>query len=149
MKEKPVRVVPGKSRRHKVETRIFSREIHETFCVHRGCKFYGKNAQQGICHTHKTFAGELDWSYIDSLFEQGEEYLKEYRKIHKGKEWSRFLENAVAMHWMMEVCSLDALIRLRRENGLLKEKLMKLMRAKLSHGKRAKRNVRDARLSRS
>jgi len=29
MKEKPVGVIPGKSRKHKTETRVFARNIHD------------------------------------------------------------------------------------------------------------------------
>src|SRR3990167_5819857 len=40
-----------KSDGHQMETRIFAREIHESFCCQPKCRYFGKHAQQGVCHT--------------------------------------------------------------------------------------------------
>jgi hypothetical protein len=56
--EKPIKIIPNTWAKHKSETKVFSREIHENFCMQKGCRFYGRHAQQGICHTTKSLIRE-------------------------------------------------------------------------------------------
>lgn len=124
--ERPVSVVPGKNKKHKTETRIFARNIHETFCVHPGCKFEGEHAAQNVCHTLTTFEGSMDWSYMDSVIAAGEKYVTEIRKISKkqsrtDKEYIKRLESELACMWMNSICGLDQLVRLRGEVATLRK----------------------------
>lgn len=132
--EQPVRVEKRKAnkkyRSHATETRIFAREIHETFCDDPACKFYGKHAAQGICHTRGTFYSKTgydspDWSYIEMLEKRVAEELAQQKKKHFGKsrkKWIAYLESLHICDQMNTVFGLDELIRLRMENALLRLK---------------------------
>jgi len=127
-KEKPIKVVPSKGRRHKTETRIFARNIRELFCRQPGCKFKGKHAAQGVCHTTDTFAGGADWKHMDAAFELGKKATDEVRRILRGNSAKHKIDYLLAMHesyWVNNVFHLDEMVRLRRENALLKRKLNK------------------------
>lgn len=125
MKEaKPVRVIKYKPKKggdgHARETRIFAREIHETFCDDKKCKFYGKHAQQGVCHTDKPDL--IDWDRIADHEKSQEKELAYFKKLYKGKEYVRWLEamyESAMLNWRF---TLDDLIRLRRDNALLRLK---------------------------
>lgn len=121
--EKPVKVIkykPKKGDGHARETRIFAREIHESFCDDKKCKFYGQHAQQGICHTSEPEA--IDWDRVAKLEQEQEEELKYFRKKYNGKEYVKWLEAMYACGMMNWRFGLDELIRLRRDNALLKLK---------------------------
>jgi hypothetical protein len=128
-KEKPVKVIKEKKYRgsHRMETRVFARNIHEHYCVEKGCKFYGKPAVQGHCHTTTTFVDGADWGYIDRAEKFAEQELKEAKKSYKGKALLRYLESAYVCRWLGQVNSLDSLIRLRRENALLRDRVEKFL----------------------
>jgi hypothetical protein len=123
--EKPVKVVKYKPKKggdgHARETRIFAREIHETFCDDKKCKFYGQHAQQGICHTDKPDL--VDWDRIEKIEQEQEEELKYFRKLYKGKEYVKWLEAMYSCAMVNSRFGLDELIRLRRDNALLKLKV--------------------------
>jgi hypothetical protein len=126
MNEKPVKVIKHKPKDgdgHRRETRVFARNIHETFCDYKRCKFYGQHAQQGICFSDKPDA--IDWDRIAKIEKQEEEELAYFRKKYKGKEYVKWLEamySCATVNWRF---TLDDLIRLRRDNALLKLKLRK------------------------
>lgn len=128
MDEKPVQIIKNKGR-HKTETRVFNRNIHEHFCMQKGCKFYGRHAQQGVCHTTKTWAGSEDWSYIDAIMEEAAKATKEQLDIarkYKGKTYVRYLEDQLVCMWMNQMTGMDELIRLRRKVALLEHKSQRL-----------------------
>lgn len=134
--ETPVRVVPGKGRKHRTETRIFARENWETWCVQPGCRFKGQHAQQGICHTTEPFASEdgVTWASVEARFKFAEKAAKEeldlLRKQYKGrpKRYVGHLEAAIWCNWVNVSSNLDELIRLRAENAVLKDKLARRRR---------------------
>lgn len=125
--EKPVRIIKHDDREHKTETRIFRRDIHESFCNEPDCKFYGDHAVQGVCHTKKTFTDLDDWSYIDNVIDSaekfGEEVITNLKNQFKGDEYIERLESEIVVHWMNSITQLDELVRLRKENASLKKKL--------------------------
>jgi hypothetical protein len=123
--EKPVKIIQRKAIKgeHKLETRIFARNIHETYCVQKNCKFHGKLAAQGVCHTKKTFNGSSDWSYVDGVMRQGEQHLAFIKKHAKNKEdYIKQLEGEVVCGFSNSIFTLDELIRLRRKVALLETK---------------------------
>lgn len=134
MNEKPVTVIPGKGK-HKTETRVFARNIHEHFCAQKGCKFYGKHARKGICHTTKTFADHNDWTYIDVTIKAAEKAAKEqltiYRKAYKDKPraYLKRLEDQVFSAWLDNMFHMDEMVHTRRENTLLKHEVERLKKA--------------------
>jgi hypothetical protein len=115
-KEKPIRIIPHKGERgHRTETRIFQREIWEHFCADPKCKFFGKHAAQGICHTR---LGGIEQKYLDAVSKRAEDWLRESRlsnKKHKGTKdsWIKHLEATFVVHAMNEQFTLDELVRLR------------------------------------
>ena len=126
-KEKPVKIIPGTGK-HKTETRVFARNIHESYCVHKSCKFFGQPAQQGVCHTTTTFAGDDDWTYIEHAEKLGEihlAHLRETRKKYGTQKYIRRLEGEMVCAWINTISSLDELIYLRREVALLRHRLGK------------------------
>ena len=130
--EKPVEIIPGKEK-HKTETRVFARNIHESFCVQPGCKFEGEHAAQGVCHTLTTMGGSRDWSYIDNILKQGDDYLSEIQNMHKirpaadakSDAYIRRLESEIVCIWTNNAFTLDELVRLRGELALLKKRVGK------------------------
>jgi len=123
--EKPIKIIPSKGK-HKMETRVFARDIHESFCMQPSCKFYKKHAQQGVCHTTDTFVGGNDWSYIDKIIDEAgkaaEEQFKILRKHYKGRQYAKHLESYLSCMWMNEMICMDELVRLRRKVALLENK---------------------------
>ena len=89
LEPKPIRVRRYKSDGHQMETRIFAREIHESFCCQPKCRYFGKQAH---------------------------ELVEEMREISKG--WSaakriEYLERHIECEWMNYMFTLDECIRLR------------------------------------
>jgi hypothetical protein len=111
------------TKEHKTELR--KKELSFSYCVQPGCKFRGKRAQQGICHTIKTHAGGDDWSYIDMAERHATEAMEEIKRLFKGKKYVRALEAYYQNSLVNDACILDMLVRLRRENALLKLKVKK------------------------
>jgi hypothetical protein len=130
--EKPIRIEPSKGRKHPSETRVFAREIHESYCADKKCKFYGKRAVQGVCFTTENSNDSADWSYVDGVMQQGEDFLTEIRANFKAKGKSvaaartaakaylAYLESNFVCNWSNSQFALDELIRLRSENAILK-----------------------------
>ena len=123
--EKPIKVTKHNPKKggdgHARETRIFAREIHETFCDDKKCRFYGNHAQQGICYSDKPDA--VDWDRVAKLEQQQDDELQYFKKKYKGKAYVKWLEamySCASTNWRF---TLDDLIRLRRDVALLKLKL--------------------------
>jgi hypothetical protein len=126
---KPIKIIKGKGR-HKTETRVFPREIRETFCVHPSCKFKGQHAVQGVCFRDREDVA--DWKKIRREEKRIEEELKYFRKkfcVDKMKdpkeyiEWLESMYTTAQMNWSFV---LDEVIRLRRDNTLLKVPFTKI-----------------------
>ena len=124
--EKPLRVIPNKNRKHKTETRIFAREIHESFCAQPGCRFHGKPSVQGVCHSTERFDGERD--IIRWFMLKAKQHAKDRTYFHKlfaGKP-ERYIAHLEAhyesamMNWSLGI---EELVKLRRENAILRDKL--------------------------
>lgn len=122
-KETPVKVIKHDATDgdgHKRETRVFARNIHETFCDYKRCKFFGKPAVQGVCFSDKPDI--TDWNRVDKLEKEQEDELKYFRKKYNGEAYVQWLESMYlcsSVNWRF---TLDELIRLRRDNALLKLK---------------------------
>lgn len=125
-KEKPVQVIPGASKeKHKTETRVFARNIHESFCIQPGCQFMGEHAVQNVCHTLTTMNDSDDWSYIDVIIESGDKYVENLRK-HVGNRstkavYIKRLESEIACAWIQVTSTLDELVRLRGRVAVLEK----------------------------
>jgi len=132
--EKSVKIVPMRKHRgsHRMETRIFARNIHETYCREKGCKFHGKPAVQGHCHTTTTFMGDGDWSYIDRAERFASEELKAAKKAYRGREYLRHLESCFVCGWINQINMLDNLVHMRREIALLRHRVRKAANKKSS-----------------
>jgi hypothetical protein len=126
-RQQPIRVIPSKRRGHKTEQRVFAREIHESFCAQRGCKFYGQHSVQGVCHTRDTFAGGIDWRYIDLVARHAQERAAaETKMVLKGKTLRQklvYMQHMAEFYYMNDAFMLDNLVRLRRENALLRHRI--------------------------
>jgi len=131
-KEKPVRTEPCEwSRKHKMETRVFAREIHEQFCVQPGCRFRGRLAQQGVCHSRDPYVeetGALGWKYIQLVERYAEESLQLLRRarFRSRRDYVKYLESCYACSIMNDAFTLDNLVLLRKENALLKLEVERL-----------------------
>lgn len=107
---------------HCLETRIFARRIHETYCVEPGCKFKGKHAAQGVCFSKLKSA---DNAYLERIEKRAVEFLKETREIRKRSKMSpgayiKWLESHILCDWMNQEFTMDELIRMRGKTALLK-----------------------------
>jgi hypothetical protein len=116
----------SKNKDHKRELR--KREILESFCVEPGCKFNGKHAAQGICHTRHS---RNTHEYVDRTLARGQELLDEMKSLRKMNKqtssaaWIKRLEGHLVCQWANEWFTLDALIHLRAENAKLRVELGK------------------------
>lgn len=127
VKEKPVRVIASGKGKHKTETRVFARDIHEDFCVQPGCKFEGEHAVQNVCHTQTTFNGSEDWSYIDAAIRSGEEHVANLKKYCKTKAaYVHRLESELTVAWINTITTLDELVQLRGRIALLEKKRVRI-----------------------
>lgn len=125
--EKPVKVIPRKGK-HKTETRVFARNIHESYCVQEGCPFKGQPSVQGVCHTTETFSGSPDWSYVELAEKTAESMLADLKKRRRKmgpKEYVANLESCYVVGWMQQITLMDELIYLRRKVALLELKTKK------------------------
>ena len=122
---KPIRIIKNKGR-HKTEMRVFPREIRENFCVDPKCKFKGQRAVQGVCF--RDTEDVADWKKIEREEKHISDELKHYRKkfhidkMKDPKEYIEWLESMYTTAWMNWSFCLDEVIRLRRDNSLLKVK---------------------------
>jgi hypothetical protein len=122
MNEKPIKIIQGTGK-HKTETRVFARNIHETYCVQKGCRFCGQHAAQGVCHT---VLDRVEQSYIDYVEKIATEHLDSIRKQYKNKsrkDYIQYLENNIFCDWMNAEFGLSQLVHLRAENAVLKNRL--------------------------
>jgi hypothetical protein len=116
---------------HKTEKR--TREIRESFCDQPGCRFRGKPAQQGVCHTTETITGDADWTYVDKLIAYGDQHLANVRASAKRMKWSQreyvsYLESEAACQMSNNASLLDELVRNRTALAIAKAKLAKRRR---------------------
>lgn len=125
----PIKIIPGKGK-HRTETRVFVRNIHETWCVQPGCKFNGRPAQQGVCHTTTTFTGSTDWSYIEALEKDAVTHLAELLRRHGRRSYLRRLEEDFICAHLNAAFHLDQLVYLRREVALLRLAVAKAKRCR-------------------
>lgn len=116
-----VRVKKRRPKDHK--TKKGTRTIPQSICVQKGCRFYGKPAEQGVCYhalDPKTSA------YISNVIKQGYEFLKEMKSLRKknkqntDKKWIQALEGHIVSTWANSIFGLDELIYLRAENARLR-----------------------------
>ncbi len=124
--DKPISVRRYRSEGHRLETRVFQRDIHETFCVDPRCKFKGKRAAQGVCFTKDTLTGFPHKAFEiaeqraqDALRETREVYQMNRRRIKNFPSWVTYLEHHFISDQMNGNFRLDELIRLRAENARL------------------------------
>lgn len=119
--EMPLKICVNDKHRsgHQTETRIFSRKIHETFCVQPRCRFRGKIAVQGVCHTTKSAADDS----FEMAMRHGQELVDFYRKRYRGKKLTAILEQQLVCIWANGELTLDELVRTRAENATLKDRL--------------------------
>lgn len=117
--ETPIKVIKNDApNAHKTETRIFAREIHETFCDEPECKFYGKHAAPGLCYSWEEEGDEGIWKRI------------ERKEVLLNEEWAEFYAKSpedarsayitAMLNWDLGIIET---IRLRKENAELKLKL--------------------------
>lgn len=134
---KLLRAIPTKRRhKHSIETRVYAREIHETICVQKGCRFHGQRAQQGICHTTTPMASN-SWDYTDSVFDYAckcaDEQMAEWRKRYRNqKDRLKALECTLWCYLVNTTTGLDELVRLRAKLAVAEDKLRRL-RKKAAH----------------
>lgn len=105
-----------KHRKHAIITRTDQRPITTRICAQKGCKFFGKEAVQGVCHT--TDGDLVEWAKLDAHEKQLEAELSAMKK-REGKNYVRALEAyylCTMMNWQL---TLDECIRLRRDNAIL------------------------------
>jgi len=123
-KETPVQIIPSKNTKHKTETRVFARNIHENYCVQPDCKFFGSHAQQGECFSTKDEAELLDWDRMDKQTKQvQQELLDAMKRYGKGKKYLEYLEAMYECIWLNWTFTIDECIKLRRDNRLLQWEL--------------------------
>ncbi len=106
-------------KKHKTLQQQHQRSITTTYCAQKGCKFIGKEAQQGVCFHAK---GELiDWQRVA---QQETQILAELQGLRKAgpKAYVQGLEAhyvSAMINWQF---TLDEVIRLRRDIALLNVK---------------------------
>src|SRR4030067_169536 len=93
-KEKPIRVIEHKGK-HRMETRVFARDIHETYCVQAGCRFKDQHAQQGVCHTVLDKPVHVYLDDVDNRASQMLKQLQAHRKSLGTKKYIEHLESHV------------------------------------------------------
>lgn len=126
-KEKPVEVIEHCYEGHRTQTRIFARNIRETWCADPKCKFLGKPAAQGVCyskrlHTETTMSN----AYMERVFLIAQLAVMESRQIMEGmtdKKKIAYLEAQHECDWANNTMGLDYLISLRRHISLLELEL--------------------------
>lgn len=120
-----------KKRKHKTESR--KREIIDTFCIQKGCKFEGELAAQGVCFSRLK---KIESDYVGHALKQGEEFLAEAKALRKRNKqgstakWTKYLEGHIVCTWANNVFAIDELIHLRAENAKLRLQLGKWRKPK-------------------
>lgn len=123
--EIPVRVEVHGNEAHKTETRIFRRDIHESYCAQPDCEFFGKHTSQGNCYSSTDDDGSEAWfNRYERRTEALEKELVEMRNECKTpEEYLDYLEGSWVYDKMCWDNTLDECIQLRAENARLKNKL--------------------------
>lgn len=124
VQEVPIEVKPYESEGHKLETRVFARQIHETYCAQERCEFYGRHAAQGICWGSPDAA---EVKYLERREKESDDMLAEMREIRDqqkmdNKAYIDYLESHLYCDWMNQQFTLDECVRLRAENAKLRLK---------------------------
>jgi hypothetical protein len=103
---------PRRSKSHPTLIQHREQRVEERYCAKKGCKLYGKIAQQGVCFRDN---GELvDWDALDEAEREVVAELKAMKK-REGKRYVEALEAhyiCAMLNWEM---SLDETIKLRRD----------------------------------
>lgn len=103
--------------KHKVIERGVQRVIKTTMCAHPGCKWHGKDAQQGVCYSDE---GEVaEFAKLDAHERQLTAELAEMRK-REGKQYVKALEAYYVTAMMNWTIATDDCIRLRRDIAILR-----------------------------
>src|SRR6478672_6424350 len=95
-----------------------TRTIPQSICQEKGCDYYGKPAEQGVCF-HR-LKHPMD-KYISAVIQQGEDLLKELKSLRKVNgqrsmaKWVKHLEGHIVCGWANNTFHLDELIHLRGE----------------------------------
>jgi predicted Fe-S protein YdhL (DUF1289 family) len=109
----------AKRKSHPTTIKLREQRIEERYCAKKGCKFFGKLAQQGICF--QTDGEIVEWAKLD---EAEREILAEMKALKKA-EGKRYLE-ALEAHYVCAMLNwemaLDETIKLRRDLALAKLK---------------------------
>ena len=104
---------------HKTIKQTRERPIVTTICAQKKCRFFGKEAQQGVCYSAE---GEVvDWAKSAVQEKEVLDDLKAMRK-REGKGYVRALEAYYACAMMNWTITLDECVRLRRDLALAKDK---------------------------
>lgn len=108
-----------KKRDHPIVEQTTQRAHTTRICAKRGCKFYGKEAQQGVCHT--TDGDVVEWVKLEA---HEKELLAELHAMKKreGRDYVRALEAyyvSAMMNWQL---TLDECIRLRRDVAIARRR---------------------------
>lgn len=123
-KEKPIHIIRRKNSH--TETRVFRRDIHESYCAKKSCKFYGKHAAQGICWP--ALDKGFPHGYFDRLYETSKEsielQLAQLKNKPKSYQFEAMKQAAICSSMNHRSC-LDELIKLRIENAKMRIELGK------------------------
>jgi hypothetical protein len=107
------------SKQKKHRTKSAEKSYSIKICDQQGCKFRGKEAQQGICHT--TDGDLISWDKLEAHEKAVVAELADM-KLREGKGYVRALEAyciSVMMNWQV---ALDETVRLRRDIAVLKNR---------------------------
>ena len=77
--------------KHKTIKQVHPRSITTTYCAQRGCKFRGKEAQQGVCYSDK--GALVDWK---RMAQQEQQVLDELTAIRKSKDLKAYVRTLEA-----------------------------------------------------
>lgn len=106
-----------KSEQHRTKAAEKSYQIK--ICDQPGCKFRGKEAQQGICHT--TDGDLISWDKLDEHEKALEAELAAMKK-REGKHYVRALEAYYISAMLNWEGTLDEVVKLRRDLAVLKHR---------------------------
>lgn len=99
------------------------REIPQSYCAQLGCKFYGKEAQQGVCFSSLSPTAD---KYITAVMQTGDHLLHEMKLSRFGnkagpvRKWVQYLESHIICTWANNTFLLDEVIALRAECATLR-----------------------------
>ena len=106
-------------KKHTIIKQTHQQSVTTLTCGQKGCKFFGKRAEQGVCHDNE---GDLvEWARLDAHEKELAAELKALKK-REGKDYIGALEAHYVTAMMNWQIVLDECIRLRRDIALLKVK---------------------------